>query len=88
MAYECSTAGDGGGFKGCGRRFGGLRDFDRHFVQVTHADDPTRDRGTVSITGERCATDEELRAAGLEPNDSGVWRDLVEAERARVSFGR
>ena len=76
MAYECSPAGDASGFHGCGKSFGALVDYDRHFVRASLPDDASRDEGTVGVGGMRCMTDSELAARGFAPNARGVWRDV------------
>lgn len=67
--------------RGCGREFGSLRDFDRHWTKVTTEDDPDRDRSTVELGGRRCATDVELKERGMEVGARGVWRDAENAAR-------
>jgi hypothetical protein len=86
MSYGCSATGDASGFRGCGREFGDLRlGFDSHFVKVTTADDPNRDPATVGIDGSRCATDAELREAGMvKRRRDGVWSFPLDAEKART----
>jgi hypothetical protein len=75
MTWGC-TASDGSGFVPCGRVFGSLRSFDRHFIKAGKADNPSRNRRSIAVDGMRCATEIELDAMGLVQNARGVWRDL------------
>ncbi len=86
MSYGCSTTGDTSGFRGCGREFGSLETFDRHWTKVTSEDDPTRDRPTVDIGGRRCATDAELTHRGIVRFPDGKWRDRARVESMRAAF--
>jgi hypothetical protein len=80
MAYTCPSGPDGSGFVGCGRTFGSLRSFDRHFVKAGKADNPSRNRRTIAVDGSRCATEAELDSMGLVI-DGGIFKD-----RARGAF--
>ena len=81
MPYSCSSSGDASGFRGCGRTFGSLPAFDRHWTPVTAPDDPMRERAVVTLDGTRCASDTELRARGIDLDRRGVWLDMPEADR-------
>jgi hypothetical protein len=83
MPYSCSSIGDASGFRGCGRTFGSLAAFDRHWTTVGQADHTNRDRSGVTVGGTRCATDQELRRRRIEIDPRGVWRDVSEADRVR-----
>lgn len=85
MTYGCSSGGDASGFHGCGREFGSLAAFDRHWTTVGRADDPDRDRAVVTIDGTRCASEAELRQRCIDIDPRGVWRDVAEAERVRTA---
>jgi hypothetical protein len=85
MSYGCSDHGDASGFRGCGREFGSLAAFDRHWTTVGRADDTDRDRVVVTIDGTRCASDPELRQRGMDVDPRGVWRDVPEADRVRTA---
>ena len=86
MSYGCSETGDASGFRGCGREFGSLRDFDHHWTHVTGDDDSDRDRPTVTIGGDRCATDAELVDRGIIRYPDGKWRDRAKVEAMRGAF--
>lgn len=75
MSYDCSAERDGSGFSGCGRSFGSLRSFDRHFVKAGASDNPSRNRRDITIDGKRCALETELYGMGLVVDDAGVWKD-------------
>ena len=85
MSYGCSDHGDASGFRGCGREFGSLAAFDRHWTCVGRADDPDRDRPIVTLDATRCASDPELRQRGINVDPRGIWRDVAEAERVRTA---
>ena len=85
MTYGCSENSNASGFRGCGRWFGSLAVFDRHWTTVGPPDDLGRDRGQVAIDGQRCATDAELVDRGIDRGDDVVWRDVREATRVRVA---
>lgn len=50
--YMCSETGDASGFRGCGRWFGSLAAFDRHWSRATTPDDADRDSCIVASTVE------------------------------------
>ena len=85
MTYGCSKSGDASGFRGCGRSFGSLAAFDRHWSKATTPDDAYRDRRIGAIDGRRCATDAELVDRGIDRGDEVVWRDVGEATRVKVA---
>lgn len=51
----------------CHRSFTHVNSFDQHQTGRIHHLDPTQDT-------RRCRTEEELREAGMEPNEYGLWR--------------
>lgn len=83
--YMCSETGDASGFRGCGRWFGSLAAFDRHWSRATTPDDADRDSCIVAIDGRGCATDAELLDRGIDLCDDVVWRDVHEATRVTVA---
>jgi hypothetical protein len=85
MSWRCSESGDASGFRGCGRDFGSMAAFDRHWTRATKPDDPNRDRQVVTIGGTRCATDADLRRRGIDLDPRGVWHDVPEADRVRTA---
>ena len=81
--YNCSTSGDKSGFVGCDRTFSALKYFDEHFTAETVEDDETRDKSVISVSGDRCKTDDELIAGGLEQRENGVWHNPEMTDKAK-----
>jgi len=81
--YNCSLTGDKSGFRGCNRVFSALKYFDEHFIKVTEPDDNSRDFAVIAVDGERCMTDKELIASGLEERETGVWHNPEMTDRAK-----